>query len=150
MTTTMAEKILAKAEELERQAAALRTAAAVFNGVAHTQKRGMIERTLDGAISLRRAQQNGSGPTSAHTNGTRPMTAWKQLRVDRAQKAQSIVAIVKDYGKPMSAKKLAEAARAQGISNVTGVVGYVRAGYLRKRGKNYSFLQMPAVTEKTD
>lgn len=150
MTTTMAEKILAKAEELEQQARALRLTAAVFDGVAHTQKRGMIERTLDGAISLRRAQQNGSAPTSAHTNGTRPISAHRQLQEQRAKKAHAVVSIVKAYGKPMPIKKLAEAARAQGVPSLTGMSAYVVAGYLRKRGKNYSFLQMPVTTEKTD
>jgi hypothetical protein len=143
MTTTI-DKILEKAAALEAQAAALRLAATLLNGDAHRQKRATVKRTVDQAIAVRRAQRNGHGEAAA----LGPAARARQATVARREeKAQQVVSIVKAYGKPMPIRLLREAARARGITSLTGIISYVRSGYLVKSGRKgksrYAFRQLP-------
>ena len=152
MTTTI-EKILAKAAELEQQAAALRLAAGVLNGHAHAEKRATAARTVAKAIRVRRVQKkNGTAAAPEAPAGER-LSPWQQTEARRAQKRTQIVGLVRDYGKPMPIAELVTAARAHGIPSLTGMISYVRAGFLRKsgaRGKTrYTFRQMPEETRST-
>lgn len=65
--TTMTEKLLAKAEQYEQKAQALRFAAAEMNGDATATKQKTVVGTLEAAIALRKAQSNGhqSAPPAA-------------------------------------------------------------------------------------
>lgn len=69
--TTVNEKLLARAEEYEAKARALRFAAAEMTGVAVNGKQKTAAGTLDAAIALRQAQRNGNGhaPTARGSIG---------------------------------------------------------------------------------
>jgi hypothetical protein len=60
-TTTFAEKLLAKAQQLEDDAAALRRAAQVMNGHGLAAKQGTMAATVKAAAKLRQQQANGNG-----------------------------------------------------------------------------------------
>jgi hypothetical protein len=223
MTTTTIEKMLGKAEELEQQAAALRLAASVMNGHAHTVKQATLPATLAGAVKLRRAQKNGSSqgePTQAERKAQREALLREQLtqgpqrlaelhshldaqgihisrdrvrqiltempdavskgrtyrarwqlvpvveprrpkspkakthyartqtlKPAREEKARQVVAIVREAGVPLSVKELGAAAREHGITSLTGIVAYVKKGWLKRTTRQgvarYSFLEMP-------
>jgi len=145
-------KMLAKAEELEHKAAALRLAAAVFDGNLHEQKRATAAQTMAQAIKVRRAQQharrNGGAPHDEPEPRAPRLSKWKQTAARREKKRDVVLAIVERYGKPMPLGELKAAARAQGIRSLTGMVSYVRAGFLQRttrRGQTYyAFRQRPA------
>jgi hypothetical protein len=63
------------------------------------------------------------------------------------EKARVIVGLVQDAGHPLTITELVPLARAQGITNLTGIYNYVRAGYLKrvKQGGQpaYAFVAMP-------
>lgn len=132
--TTIAEKILAKAAELEQQAAALRIAAAFLGNDATAGKVESVARRISEATAVRRAQTNGHGaPHEA------PAPAKKKRRYlsteARAEKREQLFQIIRDYGKPMPIAVLKEAARERGIASLTGMYGYVRAGLLKQAGR---------------
>lgn len=166
MMTTV-EKILAKAQELEQQAAALRLAASLIGGEVHARKGAAVASQLAAATALRQAQRasnghgygangNGAGghvetvvpdvvPPPARGRRRTPQTL--QAKAARAEKRQAVVAIVRDYGQAMPLKELVAAAREQGIDSLTGMQAYVRAGYLKQGGRKgktrYTFVRMP-------
>jgi hypothetical protein len=159
--TTMIDKILAKAEALEQQAAALRLTATILNGDAHAQKRKTAARTVAGAVKVRRAQRNGATPDGARpeVDETPPaepvdkrLTRQKK-KAGREQKRDRVLAIIRDYGKPMPLNELRQEARAQGITSLTGMIAYVRAGFLHKTGgkgkTRYRFRQLPAADPRS-
>ena len=175
MMTTV-RQLLEKAAQLETQAAALRTAAAVLQGDVQAGKQKRVARTLASAIGLRAAQRNGhagrealseaaseaTGEVASETvrepgrrrgrprqlvpgsKWVRPGSAKHRARV--AKRAE-VLAIVRDYGKPMPLAKLLQATRAKGITSLTGISAYVKAGYLQQTGTKgdtrYKFVQLP-------
>ena len=156
MTTTV-EKLLAKASELEQQAVALRIAAAFLGDTATAEKVVSTVRRVSKAVALRKAQTNGHAlqveeeidvpaPRTPRLRGKRAPTG-SALATQRAAKRDQVLAIIRDYGKPMPIKVLTEAARERGIASLTGMISYVRAGYLHKtgsRGKTrYTFRALP-------
>lgn len=153
MTTAQITRILARAELLEQQAAALRLAATVLADDAHTRKTNGIHRTVRAAAQLRQAQHghtNGNGHRPAPRKVGRPASTHattKATKAARLERTRKIIALVRDYGKPMPLKALSTAARAEGLGSLTGMWGYVLAGYLKARGRRgntrYTFLRMP-------
>lgn len=134
MTTTV-EKILAKAAELEAQAAALRLAATVLDEGVLAGKLAAVSTTVEKAIAVRRAQRNGH-PAPAPTGRSTKKKKRHGLSLDaRNAKRDAILTILRDYGKPMPVAELKDAARAQGISELGGVGSYERAGYISASGK---------------
>ena len=133
-TTTMVAWMQAKATELDQQAQALRTAAEILAGTVDTRKRAALPRTVDLAIALRQAQRNGHGPAANGRAAAKANVAAK-LRGSRAAKRDQVLAIVRAYGKPMPIAALRAAARAEGIASLTGIVGYVRQGMLKRTGR---------------
>lgn len=133
MMTTM-EKILAKAEALEAQAAALRLAVTILNGDLTAKKRLAVAQTISQAMKIRHAQKNG-GPPAAEAAPVPRQSKWQRTNSRREKKREQILEIVKAYGKPMPVKLLAEAARKRGVKSLTGITGTVRAGYLKQTGR---------------
>jgi hypothetical protein len=146
MMTTV-ERILAKAQALEAQAAALRLAAELLGTDVRRGKQGTLDRTLKGAMALRHAQTNGHAPAleplTPTTTGKKkraPAGVYTATKARRAKKRAQIVAILRDHGKPMPIALLAEAARKQGIDSLTGISGAVRSGQLKRtkrQGQSY-------------
>ena len=147
MTTTV-DKLLARADELEAQAKALRVAAAFLGDEVLAGKVEMVARTVSKAAALRASQRNGHAVTqevaepapdrrrrgAAHPSyRTGEHTAAAQAQ--RADRSATLVGIIRAYGKPMPLKALKAAAAAQGIDNLTGMYGYVRAGLLKATGR---------------
>jgi hypothetical protein len=151
MTTTV-EKILEKAAELEAQAAALRLAARVLTNGAHERKQAAGARTVAQAIAVRQAQRNGgAGAPAAAPPPAAPQTsrqARQAHQAERREKRDTLLTIIRDYGKPMPLAKLKMAAQAQGIDNLTGIVTYARHGWLRvsrdrHKATRYTFRAWP-------
>jgi hypothetical protein len=149
MTTTI-EKILARAAELDAQAAALRLAATLLNGDAHAQKRATAAQTVERAIKVRRAQRHAATSNGVTANGASAprLTPNQRTQARRDEKRAQVLTILRDYGKPMPIRELKTAARTLGIGSLTGMIAYVRAGFLTKSGKRgktrYAFQRMPA------
>jgi hypothetical protein len=155
--TTMIERMLAHAAQLEADAAALRRAAGILGGTAHAQKIAGQDRTLLRATQLRAEQLvahangngNGHGPVPPVTAvpALSARSSHKAVEARRARKQHHILTLLRDHGKPMRLAELREAAAALGVSSLTGMAGYVRAGLLKRTGdgKNtrYRFVQMP-------
>src|SRR5262245_49303717 len=78
MTTTV-EKILAKAQEFDDMARALRLAASLLNGDVRETKAASMEATLAGAVKLRREQRNGSKPQPTDAEQTERREQVRQL-----------------------------------------------------------------------
>jgi hypothetical protein len=147
----MIEKILARAAELDAQAAALRLAATLLNGDAHAQKRATAATTVERAIKLRRAQRHAATSNGVTANGAeapKRLTPNQRTQARRDEKRAQVLTILRDYGKPMPIRELKTAARTLGIGSLTGMIAYVRAGFLTKSGKRgktrYAFQRMPA------
>ena len=150
MTTTI-DKMLAKAGELEEQAKALRLVAALMGDELTAGKVASAARTVAQASALRKAQRNGhtvvaepgeieAAPTDRRRRGAahpsyRTGKHTAAAKAERSDKREAVFGIIRAYGKPMPLAALKTAAAAQGIDNLTGMYGYVRAGLLKATGR---------------
>lgn len=76
----------------------------------------------------------------------------------RAAKSRILAEILQAAGVALSTKELVEAARARGLTNLTGIHNYVKQGWIKTQRKNgtlrYTFVKLPpaaaATAEATD
>jgi len=135
MMMTTIEKILARAEDYEKKAAALRVAAEVLQGEVHVAKRNGLPAAVKSAIKLRKQQRPAHTPEASPVPTSEPLSDWRAMKQRRAHKADRIVELLRDHGKPMRVGDLATLAKDTGIDNLTGIFGLVKKGLLVSRGK---------------
>jgi DNA-binding transcriptional MerR regulator len=135
MTTTTTDKMLARADELEARARALRLAAAEMNGHAIEGKREGMHMLVANASKLR-AQQNGNG------NGNGPTVGREYMSV--RDRDQLIIAFLRDGGK--SVKEIQRHLEAQGepLSNSAIQKNLKRMGVQLTGARQDARWQLPA------
>jgi hypothetical protein len=148
MTTTT--KLLELAAAYRRKADALELAAQELNGHHTVRKQAQAETALDAAIALRRTQKRTQAPTPKRT------PSYRVRKAEGRERARFYATLLQEHG-PLSAKALSKLAREHGkAGGITGILGYVKAGYLsmvKVRGKPkgedrvYGFKAMPPEPE---